>query len=51
MQAYPYGDMSRVTGICTGWYTPEEIQSVQIKQDTDDIEGLVFRNTVLDKEY
>ena len=36
--------------MCTGAYTESEVQWIKIKQDEDDIEGIVIGNTVLNTQ-
>lgn len=50
-QALPYGQTSTGDDVCTGFYVRDEIQWIRIKQDLDDIEGLIIGNTITSNEY
>lgn len=43
-QAFPYGEVNTGDDFCTGFYVRDEINFIKIKQDDDDIEGIVIGN-------
>ena len=47
-QSLPYGLVNTGSDLCTGAYTTDEVQWIKIKQDEDDIEGIVIGNRVLE---
>ena len=50
-QALPYGQTSAGNDVCTGFYVRDEITWIKIKQDLDDIEGLIIGNTETGNSY
>lgn len=50
-ESKPYGDINTGSDICNGFYVEEEIQWIKVKQDVDDIEGLIIGNTELGTSY
>ena len=51
-QAFPFGVTTQTAAdTCRGFYVKQEIQWLKVKQDVDDIEGLIMGNTELDLSF
>ncbi len=49
--AYPYGETNTGDDFCTGFYVRDEVTWIKIKQDDDDITGLIVGNNVSGNIY
>jgi len=50
-QAFPYGETNTGDDSCEGFYVKDEAQWIRVKQDDDDITGLVIGNAELGTTY